>query len=118
MKRYSFGSTPETVIENCLPEVYDMELIDSDYHIFAALVNVGIDSRLQAIIINNKDIKCRNGKAVIKLNKASMICLVNRLLDYSELGSSYNPNILTSYESEQALDLRSCILQTIGIEEV
>jgi len=118
MKSYSAGTTPENIIEELLPEIYNMELTSEDYSIFASLVNIGIDSRLQAIFISNSKIKDLGNKAGISLDKPSMVCLINRLWDYSEFGGSYNPNILSSYESDTALDLRSAILQTIGIEEV
>ena len=118
--RFTLGLTPEKVIEKQLPETYEMELTSYDYTIFAKLVNLGIDSRLQAIFADEiKTIKeYFTHKARIELDKPSMICLLNRLFDYSEFGECADDTLLEAEEKFEAYDLRSSILQTIGIEEI
>jgi len=108
--RFSCGMTPEKVIEKMLPESYSMRLNSSDYTLFAKIVNLGIDSRLQAISADSA--------ANQNLDKQSMICLINRLLDYSDFGENCDSDLLDSDEKFNAFDLRSCILETIGIEEI
>ena len=114
MKTYFYGCTPESVIMNSLPNSYNMELVSSDYEIFAKLVNIGIDARLQAVILSQKNISTCDNKARLNLDKESMLCLLNRCFDYGL--SDYN--LLDESEKEIALDLRSSILYTIGIEEL
>lgn len=114
MKTYTYGCTPESVIMNSLPNSYNMELVSSDYKVFAKLVNVGIDSRLQAVILSQKNISICDNKAGLSLNKESMLCLLNRCFDYGL--SDYD--LLDESEKEIALNLRSSILYTLGIEEL
>ena len=118
--RFTIGLTPEDVIERQLPETYTMVLTQTDYTLFAKLVNIGIDSRLQAIFANkiNTIKEYFTHKASIELDKQSMICLLNRLLDYSSFGDYANDDLLDDSEKFEAYDLRSCILETIGIEEI
>lgn len=114
MKTYSYGCTPENVIRENLPDSYNMELNGNDYEVFAKLVNIGIDSRLQAIFISNDKITQRRNKAGLNLDPESMICLLNRCLDYGLTDETF----LSEDEKERALDLRSGILTTIDIEEI
>lgn len=114
MKTYSYGCTPESVIRENLPVNYNMELNGKDYEVFARLVNIGIDSRLQAVNVSNDVIRRIHNKAGLNLDKESMLCLLNRCFDYGL--SDYN--LLDESEKERALDLRSSILYTIGIEEL
>jgi hypothetical protein len=118
--RFTIGLTPEKVIEKQLPETYIMELTSDDYELFAKLVNIGIDSRLQAIFADKiSTIKeYFTHKAKIELDKQSMVCFLNRLLDYSAFGEFANEDLLDDSEKMEAYDLRSCILETIGIEEI
>lgn len=117
--RFTLGLTPEETIRKCLPESYEMDLNSEDYKLFAKIVNIGIDSNLQAICA---DPIVRPGffshKAHIELDRESMVCLLNRLYDYSEFGDYANESLLEDSEKFEAYNLRSDILTTIGIEEI
>jgi hypothetical protein len=114
MKTYSYGCTPESVIRENLPDSYNMELNGGDYEVFAKLVNIGIDSRLQAVNVSNDVIRKIHNKAGLNLDQESMVCLLNRCLDYGMTDETF----LSEEEKERALDLRSGILTTIDIEEI
>jgi hypothetical protein len=116
--RYSFGCTPENIIRECLPETYPMELVGEDWQVFEILQNQGIDSHLEAMACDNRDsVKVNNypiGKYNIQklgcgLSKDAMVCFLRRLYEFE-------------FETEElesnAWSLRSCILDTIGIEEI
>jgi len=116
--RYSFGCTPENIIRQCLPETYPMELVGEDWQIFEILQNQGIDSHLEAMACDGRDhVKVNNhpiGKYNIQklgceLSKDAMVCFLRRLYEFE-------------FETEElesnAWSLRSCILETIGIEEI
>lgn len=115
---FSFGCTPENIIRECLPEFYPMELVGEDREVFEILQNQGIDSHLEAMACEGRDIvqnkvysigKYQTHKLGCELSKDAMICFLRRLKEYS-------------FDTEELLDnahsLRSSILLTIGIEEI
>lgn len=115
---YSFGNTPKNIILECLPDTYPMELVGDDWKIFEILQNQGIDSHLEAIVcsgrdsvrVNNYPIGSHNVRKLgCELSKDGMLCFLRRLLEFE-------------FETEElesaAWGLRSCILETIGIEEI
>lgn len=115
---YSFGCTPENIIRECLPETYPMELVGEDWQVFEILQNQGIDSRLEAMACENRDRitindysigSFRHHKLGCELSKDAMVCFLRRLNEFDFEDDSLQEN---------AWSLRSCILQTIGIEEI
>ena len=114
--RFSIGAVPEKVIEKQLPDTYVMELTEEDFNLVKSLVNIGIDSRLQAV--TDLKVSIQENKAKLSFDKSSMVCLLNRLLDYSDMGENYNSKLLDSDQKQEAYNFRSCILDTIGIEEI
>ena len=113
--RFTIGKTPDKTIERQLPDTYIMELTNDDFELVKKLVNIGIDSRLQAVTDLKLDII--ENKAKLAFNKPSMVCLLNRLLDYSEFGSMHKTNLLDESQQFESYNLRSDILSTIDIEE-
>jgi len=43
-RRFTYGETPRKLIEESLPDIYNMELVGKDKKLVADLVNQGIDS--------------------------------------------------------------------------
>jgi hypothetical protein len=114
--RFSLGRTPDKVIEKQLPDTYPMELLGNDFEVVKKLVNIGIDSRLQAV--TGLELKIEENRAKMKFDKPSMVCLLNRLLDYSEFGEMADSKVLNDEQKQYAYDLRSGILTTLDIEEI
>jgi hypothetical protein len=115
---FSFGLTPENIIRECLPDLYPMELVGDDWKIFETLQNLGIDSHLEAMACEGRDqIELKdypigpyhNHKLGCNLSKEGMICFLRRLIEHDFEDESLTDN---------AYSLRSCILETIGIEEI
>lgn len=109
---FSSGTTPENIIRQCLPDLYHMELNRQDQRIFEILQNIGIDSHLEAILLEKRDGYIKDvytGKMVCNISKDGMICFLRRLIEHDFEDESLNDN---------AYSLRSGILETIGIEEV
>ena len=110
MITYSFGNTPKDVLKTAIGNKnYSMELVGNDAEIMRRLVNMGIDSHLEAITgkcdWSTRDLK---GKPFCRILKCSidpkgMLCLLRRLLEDG---------------TEEAETLRSDILTTLDIEEV
>ena len=118
MIKYSFtiGKTPEKTIAKQLPDTYVMELTNNDFEVIKKLVNIGIDSRLQGV--TGLALNIIENRAKLELDKPSMVCLLNRLLDYSDFGAMADSELLEHDQKLDSYDLRSSILQTIGIEEI
>lgn len=118
MQTYSFGSTPENVIRENLPDVYNMQLSGQDWEVFELAQNIGIDSHLEAVACDGRDqielIENNVGsysfnKLGCGLSKDGMICLLRRLFEHDFGSDELNEN---------AWSLRSSILYTIDIEEI
>ena len=100
MKTYSYGTTPDSIIrkavnEQC-PDGYPMEIKDSEeWESIANAVNQGIDGYLEAITERST---FDNGHCLVHPDELHV--LLRRLVDTN------------------GDDLRSCILYTLGIEEI
>lgn len=108
MKSFSFGQTPKEEIEAAAKALcpFSMELTGDDAKIVTELVNQGIDSHLEAIILAEPArLVGRQGfkKLRVVFAKEGMPCLLRRLLEHG---------------SENAESLRSSILSELGIEEI
>jgi len=101
-----------------LPEYYNMQLVDSDeIDLLAELVNQGIDSHLEAVtskdsgkVIDRKigdTVVCRAFEFVP--DKQGMICLIRRLREYLDVCED-------SDKWDIAYNLLSCIFETLQIE--
>jgi hypothetical protein len=131
--RYKDEQLNEILLER-LPESYNMQLVDPlEVEVLAALVNMGIDSHLEATTMTNKAevVDRKIGDKVVQrhlgvgFDKQGMICLIRRLMefdanqhfDFSECDKT------DDYESSEeaqvwdaARNLGSSILETLGIE--
>lgn len=96
MKSLTYGTLPNDLE---LTEPYPMRLRGDDWTLFAAIVNQGIDSHLEAVhtTANNT-----TGECTIE-DTASMRCFIRRCVEIS---------------SEEALSLASDILSTLDYEWV
>lgn len=83
--------------ESPFGEEYRMELSDTDLGTLARVVNIGIDSHLEAVICTQE------GRCVVTHGVDSLYTLVRRLVEDGE---------------DDAHDLAGSILMTIGIEWV
>jgi hypothetical protein len=106
------------LLEERLPESYNMQLVDPDeIEVLAQVVNQGIDSHLEAVtaVSEPKVVKVKAGDMVLcrKLefipNKAGMICLIRRLREYL---NTCDDDLLW----ESAHNLISSIFESLSIE--
>lgn len=95
---YTFGETPEEVIETILPETYSVELKYRDAEVVNKVLFNKEDSHYFSKVFNKKEL--------IKLLRS----LKSVALD--------NISFWTKEEADTAYSLRSSILLTLGIEEV
>jgi hypothetical protein len=104
-RTYSYGATPAEVIrrecaEQC-PEGYRMTLRSKvEWYVLAQAWNEGIDSYLEALT-ERSSADADTGKVCV--HPAELQTLCRRLFEQG---------------SDEAWSLRSCILETLGIEEV
>lgn len=105
MKRYTYGTTPEKVIRKNLPDSYNMQLVGDEAGLAQEICNQGIDSHLEAVLLEGRDSHSWSpGKRLhLNVSKDGMICFLRRLLES---------------DHDEAVSLRSGILATIDIEEV
>lgn len=111
MQTFNYLGTPKAVIVKALgDEPYTMELAFDDGILVMRLVNIGIDSHLEACFIKERgdDYNWRQGRLIgskldCTVSPESMLVLLRRL---EEQGS------------DEALALRSDILTTLDIEEI
>lgn len=106
METYAYGQTPVKVIKrnmasSLLSGYYHIEEVGEGREAVIAVVNQGIDSRLEAIT----DSKFTdNGRRLIcDFSQKDMLVLLRRLYENG---------------SDEAMSLRSSILESIGIEEI
>jgi len=93
----SHGTIPDDLT---IDEPYPMELNAADEKTVAEIVNVGIDAHLEAVFCNDKGIV--DGKHHLEIkDSASMRCFLRRCVES---------------EDENANDLASCIMLTLGYE--
>jgi hypothetical protein len=102
---FSFGATPEDVIKKRVnietPEGYSMQIKNQDeWKIISDVVNQGIDSHLEGFTRSKFDNK--TGKCLI--HPEEMTTFLRRLYEFDG--------------SDIAINLRSGILATLGIEEI
>lgn len=108
MKTYTYGTTPTDVIRAALdaqcPEGYHISAWprSEDYQALVAAVNQGIDSHLEAVTGMKQGTDSR-GSPEFTFTTDDMLVILRRL------GES---------DDDNAMFLRSCILETLGIEEV
>ena len=116
-RSYTLGTTPRKVIEAALPDAFPLELGGADAELVRGLVNQGIDSHLEAILLT-EPAKVKHGRfgsrLCLSINKLGMLCLLRRLWEAYEAASGDQGDS----EDPPALSLRSDILTSIGIEEV
>ena len=103
---YTFGTTPEQVIRTAFASEipsgkYHMDLVGEDAHSVIDAVNEGIDSHLTAI--TDSEFTPSGRRLGCKVTEDDMIVLLRRLGDSG---------------SNEAMSLRSSILQTLEIEEI
>ena len=110
MKTYNFGTTPKEVILQALKEQlgdkpYEMTLSRSDEPVIVKCVNQGIDSHLEGIteLAQSREQNPCGSRLHLEFGHNSLLVLLRRLLEEG---------------SDEAHDLRSCILETLRIEEV
>lgn len=106
---YSFGATPEGLIkERChaqCPDGYPMTIrSDSEWAAIAACVNTGIDSHLEAVT-ERSSFDASTGECLVHPDELHVLL---RRLGECEWSDDY----------EDGPSLRSCILETLGIEEI
>ena len=118
MQTYSFGSTPESVIRENLPECYHMQLKGEDWYVYELASCLGIDSHLEAVACEGRDsvkvttekvLKMTSNSLSCELSKDGMVCLLRRLFEHDFGSEELN---------ERAWSLRSSILLNIDIEEI
>jgi hypothetical protein len=102
-KFYSFGTCPDEIIKTACnkqcPNGYSMKIVDpEEWTLIANAVNKGIDSHLEAITNRST---FNNGTCLVHPDELHV--LLRRFIDW---------------DNEKALDLRTCILSTLDIEEV
>jgi len=103
-KSFSYGTTPEKVIidavKNKTPSGFNMHIKNqNDWAVIANVVNKGIDSHLEGFTMSSFDNK--TGKCLI--HPKEMTIFLRRLYEAGD---------------EESLNLRSAILETLGIEEI
>ncbi len=137
----------DLILRERLPANYNMQIVDPiESRILADLSKLGIDAHLQAMIQNEPDrlVNRMIGEKVIMrhheldFSPDGMICLIRRLKEYDPSQFDYSdldPKIVTDYDwteetEEQYRDglpfdlysaahsLRSCILETLQIEDL
>jgi len=117
---FTYGTTPTEVIKAALEGddelqegLYPMSLVGEAKTIVTKLVNVGIDSHLEACFIPDRGdaFEDTGFRLECKVSQKSLLVLLRRMTE----GFLFN---LDEDEEDEAMSLRSCILQTIGIEEV
>jgi hypothetical protein len=101
---FSFGGTPEEVIKERArlqtPSGYSMHIkSQKEWGAIAKAVNQGIDSRLEGFTRSTFDPK--TGKCLV--HPEEMTILLRRLYEDGD---------------EESWDLRSAILETLGVEEI
>jgi len=115
---YSGKYNLSEVLEERLPEYFDMQLVDPDeIEVLVEVVNQGIDSHLEAVTTkeSHKYVDVKAGDKVIckKLefipDKAGMKCLIRRLIEYINTSQD-------DIKSEAAYMLTSSILESLQIE--
>jgi len=108
MKTYTYGTTPADVIRAALdaqcPEGYNISawLQSEEYQAIGTAVNQGIDSRLEAVT-DMKQGRDSRGAPEFTFTTDDMLVILRRLAESDD---------------DNAMSLRSCILETLGIEEV
>ena len=102
----NYGELPEKdiltkAVEKEYPDGYRMELADNDRKIVTKAIEQGIDSNLEAVTFNQYIKKDRYNKLCLIIHNDTLHVLLRRLCETGE---------------EEALDLVSCILETLDIE--
>lgn len=116
---YSNKWTPETLPEillERLPLAYDMALVDqTEIEILAAVVNIGIDSHLEAATRAVEPHRTIDRKYGIAFDREGMKCLIRRLMDFNP---AQHPELKGDPDMlyETAYQLLSAILETLQIE--
>jgi hypothetical protein len=104
MKTYTYGMTPIDVIKTAIEEQteeFTMELVGNEREMMTGIINQGIDSHLEAF--TSSDFKDNGHRLFCKVSAPDMLVLLRRL---------------TESDSEDAMSLRTSILDTYEIEEV
>jgi len=132
---FSGGCTPEEILKkqlekHCPDDSYTMSLVGDDQEIAIEAINQGIDSHLQAVTFNNEpsfrqDSFEGNGKTYygpsrldLDTTNEGIVVLCRRLLEYWENCDCSEEEREDECKHETAYQLRSCILWTLGIEEI
>ncbi|KKM76666.1 hypothetical protein LCGC14_1377900 [marine sediment metagenome] len=101
MKRLNHGEIPPDLE---IDEPYDMWLTAADDELVCGIINQGIDAHLEAVCADDHGLESKDGgnKHHISITDSkSMRCFLRRLMENG---------------SENATDLASCIMETLGIE--
>ena len=110
---FSYGKTPVDVLSKRLPDFYPMTLVGEDAQAVSAVVNIGIDSHLQACYVPDRGDSFKSEQQPIRgvclvcnVSRESMLVLIRRLEEAGDQGD------------DNAMDMRSCILSTLDIGEI
>jgi len=106
METYTYGTAPAAaIIEACKGEEYTMKLNSTDAAPVQRACSIGIDSHLEACFVPSRgdSYDWHDGKLHCCVSPESLAVLCRRLADIGD---------------ENAENLRSCILETLDIEEV
>lgn len=131
---FSSGQTPAEILlqqlkKYCPDGSYEMSLVGDDQEVAIEAINVGIDSHLEAVTFNdnpkyNQEVfevegKSYGGPVRLELDTTleGIVVICRRLYDFW-CNCDCSEEDAEDCKHWRAYDLRSCILQTLNIEEV
>lgn len=103
MLRFSYGTTPvKTITKQLKGERYPMELVGNDALVMKHMIDMGIDSHLEAFT-ESKFRETAGGRLICDVSPKDMLVLLRRL---------------NEDDADEAMYLRRDILSVIDIEEI